>query len=192
MRDDKRLGTDDWLRAARLALLHDGPAGVRVEKLARDLKVTKGSFYWHFRDRGELLEALLREWEAETTMLFSETSRKDTMQTGIAWLLDEVGRRVVGSERGEIPSDAAMFGWAAVSPPVAKRVKRVEEQRITFLAGVAGSRERALVAYLAYVGFIMRRRRVPGMSETFPAVAAAMLELLGPAAAPAKRPRRIS
>jgi AcrR family transcriptional regulator len=190
MTDDKRLSTDDWLRAGRLALLHDGPSGVRVEKLARDLKVTKGSFYWHFRDRGELLEALLREWEAETSMLFSETSRKGSLQTGIAWLFDEIGRRVVGSERGEMPSDAAMFGWAAVSPPVAKRINRVEEQRITFLARLAGSRERAHIAYLAYVGFIMRRRRVPGLNETFPVVAAAMLDMLTPA--PTKRSRRIS
>ena len=50
----------DWLKAARLALLHRGPDAVRVEPLARGLGVTKGSFYWHFKDRNALLEALLR------------------------------------------------------------------------------------------------------------------------------------
>ena len=59
--EDRRT-RDHWLRAARLALLHNGPEAVRVEPLARDLGVTKGSFYWHFRDRGALLEALLVEW----------------------------------------------------------------------------------------------------------------------------------
>jgi len=56
---DRDLGQDDWLRAARLALLRGGVEAVRVEKLARDLGVTKGSFYWHFKDRDELLELLL-------------------------------------------------------------------------------------------------------------------------------------
>src|SRR5438128_10889157 len=59
----------DWLKAARLALLHRGPDAVRVEPLARGLGVTKGSFYWHFKDRNALLEALLREWEEETRLL---------------------------------------------------------------------------------------------------------------------------
>ena len=66
---DDRLGKDDWLRAARRALLIRGPNGVRVEPLARDLGVTKGSFYWHFSDRDDLLEALLVEWEQETSLL---------------------------------------------------------------------------------------------------------------------------
>ena len=45
---EQSLGKSDWLRAARLALLHGGVEAVRVERLARDLHVTKGSFYWHF------------------------------------------------------------------------------------------------------------------------------------------------
>ena len=57
------------MRAARLALLHRGADGVRVEVLAHELGVTKGSFYWHFRDRADLLEALLVEWEEETGLL---------------------------------------------------------------------------------------------------------------------------
>ena len=40
-----------------------GIEAVRVELLARDLNVSKGSFYWHFRDRNDLLERLLDDWE---------------------------------------------------------------------------------------------------------------------------------
>ena len=54
----------EWLRTARLALLRGGPDEVRVERLARDLRVTKGSFYWHFKDREELLAKL---WENFTS-----------------------------------------------------------------------------------------------------------------------------
>src|ERR1017187_2761901 len=61
----KDLSRNDWLKAARLALLTGGVEAVRVEKLARNLRVTKGSFYWHFKGREELLDLLLREWEEE-------------------------------------------------------------------------------------------------------------------------------
>jgi hypothetical protein len=37
-------------------------------------------------------------------------------RAGLGQLFAEVGRRVVASERGEAPSDAAIFAWSAVSP----------------------------------------------------------------------------
>ena len=54
---------DNWLRAAETRLAQHGIESVRVEVLARDLGVSKGSFYWHFRDRNELLDKLLGRWE---------------------------------------------------------------------------------------------------------------------------------
>src|SRR5512147_372241 len=53
----------DWLQAAFHALRTGGVAAVKIEPLARSLGLTKGSFYWHFRDREALLDALLAEWE---------------------------------------------------------------------------------------------------------------------------------
>src|SRR6266571_4302142 len=52
---DTRLSQDDWVDAAVQVLLHEGPDGVAVQPLARRLKTTKGSFYWHFSSREELL-----------------------------------------------------------------------------------------------------------------------------------------
>jgi glycosyltransferase involved in cell wall biosynthesis len=40
-----------------------------VEPLAKDLGVTKGSFYWHFRDRADLLEAMLEEWRRRVSAM---------------------------------------------------------------------------------------------------------------------------
>jgi AcrR family transcriptional regulator len=51
-----------WVRAATHALAEHGLDGVKVETLARRLGLTKGSFYWHFRDRRELLDAMLDTW----------------------------------------------------------------------------------------------------------------------------------
>src|SRR5215471_10025288 len=101
----------DWLKAARLALLHRGVAGVRVERLARDLEVTKGSCYWHFRDRAALLETLLCAWEEETRLL-TDALKREAPRTALPDILAELARRNVSSERGETPSDASIFAWA--------------------------------------------------------------------------------
>src|SRR5438093_1037350 len=61
------LSAGDWARAALEMLAQRGIEAVAVEVLAQRLRVTKGSFYWHFRSRAALLEAALREWETSAT-----------------------------------------------------------------------------------------------------------------------------
>ena len=63
----KTLDKQDWIDAAVRALAERGIEAVRIEQLARDLQVTKGSFYWHFRDRNALLRTLLEAWKARAT-----------------------------------------------------------------------------------------------------------------------------
>lgn len=166
------------MRAARLALLNGGPDAVKVEKLARDLDVTKGSFYWHFKDRQEILEALLSEWEEETRTLTAEALSKPDAKQGVRGLLETVKSAVVQSERGEAPSDAAMFAWASMSPEVARRVNQVERQRMLFFTQITGRPDRAELAYYAYLGFITRRRRVPAAAAGFPLLAELLFDLL--------------
>lgn len=57
-----RLAPQTWLDAGFKALAEGGVDRIRIEALAKGLGVTKGSFYWHFRDRNELLAALLAVW----------------------------------------------------------------------------------------------------------------------------------
>jgi AcrR family transcriptional regulator len=173
----RRMTRDDWMRAARLALLDGGPGAVRVEKLARDLKVTKGSFYWHFKDREDLLEALLREWEQESSLLDEAIARGD-LGEALAHLFGELRRRVVLSERGESPSDAAVFAWAAVSPEVGRRVEQEERKRIRLLKQLTAQPELAQYFYWAYLGFLLHRRRVPEAAKQFPILAEVSTTLL--------------
>jgi AcrR family transcriptional regulator len=171
-----RLEKKDWMRAARLALLEGGPSAVRVETLARKLHVSKGSFYWHFKNREALLEALLREWEEEKSLLF-DLEKRDAQQA-LADFFGELERRVVLSERGEWPSDAAIFGWAAVSPKVARRANKEEETRIRLLRKLFRQSELGDFFYMAYLGFLLRRRRVPEAAKNFPILARMFMELL--------------
>ena len=52
-----------WTQAARDTLADEGVTGIRVEVLAKRLHVTKGSFYWHFKDRQDLLAGVLETWK---------------------------------------------------------------------------------------------------------------------------------
>lgn len=165
-----RLEKKEWMRAARLALLHGGSSAVRVETLARQLGVSKGSFYWHFKDREALLEALLREWEKEKSPLFNLLEQGNSRQA-VAGFFEELERRVVLSERGEWPSDAAIFAWAAVSPKVARRANKEEETRIRFLKKLFRQNELGDFVYMAYLGFLLWRRRVPEAAKKYPILA---------------------
>jgi AcrR family transcriptional regulator len=184
-----RLAKKDWVRAARLALLEGGPSAVRVETLARKLRVSKGSFYWHFRNRETLLEALLCEWEEEKSLLFDLAGKSDAHQA-LADFFEELERRVILSERGEWPSDAAIFGWAAVSPKVARRANREEETRIRLLKKLFRQNELADFVYMAYLGFLLRRRRVPEAAKKYPIFATVSKALLQDPPAGFKRTAR--
>lgn len=59
----KRLTREDWIAAARKVLVKSGVEGVKIDRLTHDTRATRGSFYWHFTDRDELLKALLHDWE---------------------------------------------------------------------------------------------------------------------------------
>src|SRR5829696_2935770 len=70
------LKAEDWVEAARAAMVEGGIDAVAVEPLARRLGVTKGSFYWHFRDRRALLDATLERWQEESTEERISASRR--------------------------------------------------------------------------------------------------------------------
>lgn len=174
---EKELTRADWLRAARLALLRGGPEAVRVEKLARALGVTKGSFYWHLSDRGRLLEILLEEWEQELPELLTRMQglrRREALQLLVSYMV----KTTKLSERGKAPSDAAMFAWASVSPAVAVRVNAVDMQRIAALNRLTGRPDRVELVHLMWLGFVARGQRLPESRKRFPHLARMMLDFL--------------
>jgi AcrR family transcriptional regulator len=177
MEHSPRLAKHDWLRAARLALIRGGPDAVRVEPLARDLKVTKGSFYWHFRDRDQLLEALLCEWEGESETLCREAAARGSARDAVAFL-GEYLQRSMSSSVGEYPPDVGIYNWAAVCPRVNKRVARIERLRIDMFTTLTQRPDHAELAYLVWLGFIFRCHRAPATREEFPLMFGMVSDLL--------------
>jgi AcrR family transcriptional regulator len=123
------LHPDNWLRAAQNRLSEHGIESVRVEVLARDLGVSKGSFYWHFRDRGELLDKLLARWEdGEIGWLNAEAG------TGGAARWANFIARTADPERMRL--DVAIRNWARADERVAARLASVEKRKTHLIAEV--------------------------------------------------------
>ena len=122
-----RLSSQDWADAALSALRERGPGAVAVEPLARVLGATKGSFYWHYRNREALLEAALSRWETqETDAVMAEAERggspTDKLIRLFAVILEHAGRH------------PGHLGLHTVDDPVvARAVARVSQRRIDYV-----------------------------------------------------------
>ena len=122
------LTREDWISGAWDMLGETGLDGVRVEPLAKNLGVTKGSFYWHFKDRQELLDALLDRWFA----IWDDQMSPDIDGNGTAadriWaLFESVVRRTT---RGQTISLRLL---SHNDPDVALRIEVRDAQRLAFL-----------------------------------------------------------
>jgi AcrR family transcriptional regulator len=61
-KDKVQLTWDDWLDAAAGEVAAGGFGNLRVLTLSKKLGVTRGSFYWHFKDHEELVMSFLNRW----------------------------------------------------------------------------------------------------------------------------------
>ena len=170
----------DWLRTAVHMLGRDGVEGVRVDALARVLGVTNGSFYWHFRSRGDLLDALIDLWEEETAWLVDEASRADSPRSRLVRFFQLI------SPARNYPSDREMFAWARRSPMVRTRANAVELKRVSFIerqliaASISApvAARRSEIAYLATLGWLERRGRSEAMDDSLGEFAEHLFPLL--------------
>ena len=75
----KKARKSDWIEAALLLLQREGVEAVRVEALARRLRVSKSGFYWHFKDRRDLLTQLVDYWAHEYTGVAADNQELQTL-----------------------------------------------------------------------------------------------------------------
>ena len=121
---------DDWLSAALDALERDGEESVRITALARELGVSRSGFYWHFRDRAELLEALIDFWEREyTTVVIRQLAGENL---GPRERLLAVADRVVLYDFTRF--DPSMLAWARRDATLARRIAKSFRTRERYTA----------------------------------------------------------
>lgn len=121
----------DWLDIALTVLVEDGIEAVQVTRLARALNVTRGSFYWHFRDHGDLLDALIEEWRHRNTgVMITALSNATSLTDGILSLFSVWVDHQLYNPR----LDQAMRDWARRSEPVRAAVTAEDDNRIDAIA----------------------------------------------------------
>jgi AcrR family transcriptional regulator len=149
-----RLTKSDWIRHGLRTLAREGPSALRAEPMAAKLKVSRGSFYWHFRDIGDFRSQLLQSWrEAATDEVIRDLDARWTGRDRLTNLI----RQAFGGRRN---LDGAIRSWAAEDKDVAAVVAAVDLKRIAHIekllveAGVRNelARHRAFFLYWAYVG----------------------------------------
>lgn len=160
----------DWIVAASESLTNFGVEGLRVERLARELGVTKGSFYWHFSTRDELIEAVLDQWEGDSVdRVFAAVEARGGNARSRLLLFWREARAVVQSKL-----DVSLRDWAAYDVRAQNAVRRVDSARIRFLrehfyamgADEADSEARALLMHSLLVAEPSTRADDHGRART--------------------------
>jgi len=150
--------TKDWIRIARQTLISEGIVAVKIDRLARMAGVTRGGFYWRFKSRDELLDALIEDWRECNTapmlrVLRADASPEDRMRA--------LARLYIDEQDFSEAYDSAVRAWAALSPPIAEIVRAVDDIRLAALEGLfrdagfdAGEAMiRARITYFHQIGY---------------------------------------
>ncbi len=154
--ESKSLSRTSWLDAALRALDEGGVDAVKVLPLAERLGVTRGSFYWHFKNREDLLEALIEFWERRHTeaVLARATDAEGDARARLLALMEAVLQRREGR------FESAIRSWARHDRKAAAAVRRADRDRLAFVTGLFremgfsedDSEARARVVYLYLLG----------------------------------------
>jgi AcrR family transcriptional regulator len=126
------LTKDDWLNAAMELLRTRGIGGVRVLTLAKILRVSRGSFYWHFEDHDDLLRSMLDWWDREMTDTVIRVANDS--HGNPARRLMAVAEDVLRFDRNRY--DAAIRTWAADDKRAAKTLKHVVNKRLDYITSL--------------------------------------------------------
>jgi AcrR family transcriptional regulator len=158
------LDREAWIKGAIAIMAEHGTEQLRVEILAKRLGVTKGSFYWHFKDRRDLQDAVLAFWRDGR---IRDIRKQTQAQAGgeAAALLHTIEVYSSARNRKGIAIEAAVRDWARRDPQAAAVVEEVDAERLTcacrlFRAGgfdEAEAQARSLLLYAYVFGVSLMR-----------------------------------
>lgn len=128
-----QLSPNDWIAAATELLVHKSIDAVRVDVLAKQMEVTRGSFYWHFSDRDDLLKRVLMSWqEAQTEQIISRYRKQGVEAQALIRELVELpfhGRAAMKGSSVEL----AIRAWARRDDTARMVVDAVDAKRLTYI-----------------------------------------------------------
>lgn len=125
--DQKQSTEDRWLAAAYDLLTEQGVEAVKIMPLAKQIGVSRSGFYWHFKTRSDLLEAMIRRWEDKNTgnlvaqcEAFAENICEAMFNLFDCWLSEDLF---------DARLDLAIRNWARNDPKLHGRVVQADRLR---------------------------------------------------------------
>jgi len=158
-----QLSARDWLDAGLKALAADGFTALKAEPLARALKVSRGSFYWHFTDLNAYHGAILVHWrEVAAERIIADLETVPAGENPLRQLL----RRTFS---GRLALEKAVRSWATSDAQARAAVQAIDRRRLDYVeillrkaglpAGIAQAR--AQILYWAFVGYALSDKPLP-------------------------------
>ena len=121
----------EWLQAAANILESHSVADVKIESLARALGISKSGFYWHFKNREELLDHLLDYWSHEVTEVITENSK--ILELDPMNRLRRTAEIILDYDL--VRFETALRQWAFSNEKAAEAVASVNQKRMDFVGG---------------------------------------------------------
>lgn len=149
------LTRDDWVDAATRRLVNMSVDAVRVEPLAAEIGVSRGSFYWHFKSRKDLLEAILAKWRENQTRRIVERIKQDR-RLGVREQLAQL-RVLPSSRKADVAAalELAIRAWARRDKLAKRVVSEVDRERMEFTVSlmIEGGADESVARYLGLLGY---------------------------------------
>jgi AcrR family transcriptional regulator len=153
-----KLGRQDWVNAALEILIEKGIEAVKVDPIAKSLQITRGSFYWHFKNLDDLLAAIIQEWQAiDTEAAIQQVEQIGGTPSQQLLHLFEI------AAKDDDRLEKAMRIWAIHDVRAMASIERVDRQRLEYLQNLflqigcsqTDAELRAQVAYSVKLGWVV-------------------------------------
>lgn len=156
---------EGWLWAAYDALIHGGLDAVKIMPLAAGIKLARTSFYWHYKDREDLLAALADLWVERTTVPLIAATRAFS-ETEAEAMLNVIGA-FMAEDGVDTAFEFAIRGWALRDDAMMRRLRAEDAKRLEALQALmrrwghsdADAEVRGRTIYHVQIGYISMQSR---------------------------------
>lgn len=161
------LTREDWIDAATAMLVDKSVDSVHPATLAKELGITIGSFYYHFKDRNDLLVSLLKKWHERSTAQAMSSYGSLSVDDALPQLLALPSHGSTARRAAMV--EFAIRGWARRDDMAREAVRQVDEQRLAMFAAAfrkkgftkADAAHRAFMVY----GFLLAEATLWDVSD---------------------------